>query len=207
MFAVGHLALGYLTGKATSKTFKTDANIPLLLVLSILPDIDLLIPGLRHRGPTHSIILLSLLFIPSFALYRKKTVPYFVALIQHSLLGDFIAGGGTQLLWPLTPNLYGIQIQMTSLTNIAMEWFSFLLFLTVMLETKEMKIFFHPHSSNLLLSIPISTALLPTFLKFPTYVPLALIAPHLAYITLFTIPILIDLKHGIRTKIVQSPKK
>jgi len=206
MFAVGHLALGYLTGKATSNMFKTNISIPLLLVLSILPDIDLLIPGLRHRGPTHSIILSSLLFIPFFTLCKKKATPYFIALIQHSILGDILVGGRTQLLWPLTPNFYGIQIEMTSLTSILIEWISFLLFLAVVLETRDIKIFFHPHSSNLLLSIPIFTALLPTFLSFPLYVPLELIAPHLAYITLFTVSILIDLKHGIRTRTVYSLK-
>jgi len=206
MFAVGHLSLGYLTGKATSKMLKTDVSIQLLLVLSVLPDIDLLIPGLRHRGPTHSIILFSLLFIPFFILYRKKATPYFIALIQHSLLGDFIAGGGTQILWPLTPSLYGTRIEITSLTNIIIEWVSFLLFLVVTLETKDLQIFLHPHSLNLLLSVPIATALLPTFLNFPLYVPLELIAPHLAYITLFTVSILIDLEHRRRTKTVQPSK-
>ena len=199
MFAVGHLSLGYLFGKATSKMLKTRVNIPLLFSLSVLPDIDLLIPGLKHRGPTHSIILFILLFIPFFTFYRKKATPYFVTLIQHSFLSDFITGEGAQLLWPFTPNFYsvqtilGIQIKMTSLTNIMMEWVSFLLFLAVMLGTKDVKTFFHPRLSNLLLSIPVFTTLLPTFLKIPTYVPLELMAPHLAYITLFTISILMTL--------------
>jgi len=81
MFAVGHSSLGYLTGKATSKILRTDANIPLLLMLSVLPDIDLLIPGLRHGGPIHSVMLSSLLFISFFILYRKKAIPYFIAVI------------------------------------------------------------------------------------------------------------------------------
>jgi len=195
MFAVGHLALGYLMGKTASKMLKIDVNIPLLLVLSVLPDIDLLVPGLRHRGPTHSIILLGLLFIPFFTLYRKKALLYFVALIQHFLLGDFVAGGGSQILWPFTPSFYGIQIEMTGLQNIVTEWISFLLFLTIMLKTNDIKTFFHHNWSNLLLSIPVFTALLPTFLNFPSYVPLELVAPHLVYIALFMIAILMDFKH------------
>jgi hypothetical protein len=198
MFAVGHLALGYLTGKATAKILKTNANIPLLLVLSILPDIDLLIPGLPHRGPLHSIILFSILFIPFFAAYRKKATPYFIALVQHSLLGDFVGGGGTQLLWPLTLSYYGIQVEIKSLTSIAVEWVCFLLFLIVMLKTNDMKTFFHVHRSNLLLSIPIFTVLLPTFLSFPIYVPMELVAPHLAYMMLFSASVLIDLRYEVK---------
>jgi hypothetical protein len=185
-------------GKATSKMLNTDANIPLLLMLSVLPDIDLLVPGLRHRGPLHSIIIFSLLSMPFFVVYRKKIVPYFVALVQHSLIGDFISGGGTQLLWPITPNYYGIQIAIASLTSMAIEWICFLLFLIVMLKTNDIKTFFSSHRSNLLLLIPIFTALLPTFLNFPIYVPQELVAPHIAYIVLFTASVLIDLKYEIK---------
>lgn len=200
MYAVGHIALGYLMGKIGSKALKVDVNIPLLLVLSVLSDIDLLIPGLKHRGPTHSIILASLLFIPFLALYRKMAILYFASLIQHSLLGDFITGGG-MLLWPFSSSFYGIQIEMMSLTNISIEWISFVLFLAAMLKTGDMKEFFHHHSSNLLLSIPIFTALLPTFLNFPAYVPLELVAPHLVYIMLFAISILVGFEYKARTTV------
>jgi len=94
MFAVGHLALGYILGKTTSKSLNVNLNIPLVLVASMVPDIDLLIPGLEHRGPTHSLILIFLLFLPAFMLYRERAAPYFVAVVQHSILGDSITGGG-----------------------------------------------------------------------------------------------------------------
>ena len=201
MFAVGHLALGYILGKATSKSLNINLNIPLVLVASIIPDTDLLIPWLEHRGPTHSLILILLFFLPALALYRKKAAPYFVAAIQHSILGDHFTGEGIQLLWPLTSNWYGIDIKMMSLTNIFIEWTLFLVFLAVMFKTKDVLILFQHHFSNMLLSIPIFTVLLPTLLSFPLPVPLELIIPHLIYLVLFTFSILIDLRHVLRKSV------
>ena len=67
MFAIGHFALGYLTGKATSKLAHVKINLPLLLAVSVIPDLDLLFSGfMAHRGLTHSIIVISVLMIPLF---------------------------------------------------------------------------------------------------------------------------------------------
>jgi len=195
MYAVGHLALGYLTGKATGKLLNVNVNIPLLFLASIIPDIDLLIPGLQHRGPTHSLIISILIFIPLVTYYGKKATPYFIALTQHSLIGDYLTGGGIQLLWPLnSTNYYGLTIEITSLTNITIEWIFFLTAFTILLKTRDARTLLQPHPSNLLLSIPTFTVLLPTLLSFPQYVPSALIIPHLTYLTIFTISIFIDFK-------------
>jgi len=193
MYAVGHLAIGYLSGKATSRLTEADVNVPLLFALSIISDIDLLIPGLKHRGPTHSIIILCLLFLPAFIFYRKKATPYFAALILHPLVGDILTGE-TQLLWPLTTNEYGMRISMTSSANILTEWIFFLVSLTILFKAKDLQTLFQPHPSNLFLLIPIFTVLLPTLFMFPLYVPLELIIPHLIYLTIFTTSILVDIK-------------
>ncbi len=192
MYAVGHLAIGYLSGKAMSKLAQVDVNVPLLFVLSIIPDIDLLIPGLEHRGPTHSIIILCLLFLPSFMFYRKKAAPYITALILHTLADGLT--GGAQLLWPLSTNDYGMRIGITSLANILTEWIFFLLSSVILFKTEDMQTLFKPHQSNLFLLIPIFTVLAPTFFMFPSYVPLELVIPHLIYLTIFTISILVDIK-------------
>lgn len=195
MYAVGHLALGYITGKATGKLLNVKVNLPLLFLASIIPDIDLLIPGLQHRGPTHSLIISILIFIPLAAYYGKKATPYFIALTQHSLIGDYLTSEGIQLLWPInSTNYYGLPIEITSLTNILLEWILFLTAFTILLKTRDAQTLLQPHPSNLLLSIPTFTVLLPTLLSFPEYVPPALIIPHLTYITIFTISILIDFK-------------
>jgi hypothetical protein len=71
--------LGYLSGKAAGKLLKVNPNISLLLLASVIPDIDILIPGVEHRGPTHSLIISVTLLIPTRLLHEKKPVPYWRA--------------------------------------------------------------------------------------------------------------------------------
>jgi len=91
--------LGYIFGKTSSKLAKVKVNLPLLLASSVLPDVDLLLRFLTHRGPTHSILTITVLMIPFFVVYRKKTIPYYAAILSHILIGDFFTGG-IQLFWP-----------------------------------------------------------------------------------------------------------
>jgi membrane-bound metal-dependent hydrolase YbcI (DUF457 family) len=197
LFAVGHFALGYTLSKTSSKVLKTNLNIPTILMLSVIPDIDLLIPVLEHRGLTHSIIIASIVFIPIFVIFHKKATPYFIALIQHSLIGDYLVGGKTQLLFPLTTQYYGTGLSIKSQTSIALEWAAFLTSMLLMLAVKDIKIFLQPHNSNLILTIPTLTVLLPTFLAFPLQVPPTLIPPHIVYSVLFVTSILIDIKRVV----------
>lgn len=169
-------------------------NIPLLFVASIISDIDILIPGLKHRGPTHSLIIFSLLFLPAFMAYGKRATSYFIAIIQHSIIGDYPTGRGIQLFWPVTLHWYGIGIKMTSLTNILVEWTFFLTSITLMLKAKDARTLFQHHPSNLLLSIPVFTVLLPILFSSHSSVSLELIIPHLTYLAIFILSILIDLK-------------
>jgi hypothetical protein len=194
MYAVGHFALGYLTGKLTSKSLDVNVNLPLLFLASVFPDIDILIPGLVHRGPLHSVILFCLVFIPIFAIYKKRAAPYFVAVIQHIIIGDYLIGGDLQLLWPLTTNTYGLPIGMGSLIHVALEWGLFIISMTFMIKTKDIFFLFKPHPSNIIVAIPVMTVLLPSVISFPLYVPLVLLIPHIIYLILFTIPLLVDLK-------------
>jgi len=201
-FAVGHMALAYLLGKASAKLLKVNLNIQLILVLSILPDIDILFEPLIaeiHRGPTHSIIVAILMFIPFFVLYRQKAMPYFAALASHSLIGDFLIGGQIQLLWPLSANEFGLHelgfpyINIYNPINIALELMLFAVALIVMLKTRDLFHFFRKNKLNLILVIPIFTVLLPTFVGYPLRVPILLVLPHLFYLVLFSVSVLIVL--------------
>src|SRR3989337_3493155 len=123
LFAVGHMALAYLLGKASAKPLKININIPLIMVLSIIPDIDIL-AGVDeiHRGPTHSVIAALLVFVPFFVVYRRKAVPYFLALVSHGLIGDLLIRRDVQLLWPITTQNISLSpvipyISIFSLTN------------------------------------------------------------------------------------------
>lgn len=197
MFAVGHLALGYMTGKVATKLSDVKVNVPLLFLASILPDVDLIL-GLEHRGPTHSLIVFALAFVPVFWLFGKHVVPFFVSLGSHSLLGDLFTGGGVQLLWPLFPERYGAQVQITSALNVSLEWTVFLLSMALLWKTQDVMSVLHHHPSNLLLTIPIVAIILPAFLSFPLIVPLMLVVPHLIFLAILGLSLMTDLKHVLK---------
>jgi len=213
MFAIGHLSLAYLLGKTLSKPLKVNPNIPALLLLSVLPDIDLAIGTLIgtsiHHGPTHSLIFALLAFTPFFIFYGKRVVPYFIAYVSHFLLGDFFIGGQLQLFWPLSNGNFGfhqsgfLYIGLSDPLNIAFELSLFALALVVMAKTREYKIFFKNDKTNLLLLIPLTTLLFSTFTNYPFTKPLFLVLPaiglpHLIFLVLFTIPILILLYTSLK---------
>ena len=100
MYPLGHVALGYFAAKATSKITNEDINIPIIWLVSILPDIDFFIPGLEHRGPTHSIVIAFLFFLPLLTLL-KRGYAYFAALASHSVIGDYFTAYGCKLFWPI----------------------------------------------------------------------------------------------------------
>jgi membrane-bound metal-dependent hydrolase YbcI (DUF457 family) len=205
-FAVGHFASGYIFCRLTAQATKTKLNIPLVIALSVIPDIDILIPFLEHRGPTHSIIVAIIVFIPILFIWRKNAFPYLIALIQHSLVGDFIAGGKTQLLWPLTSQLYGLEINIKDSVNISLEWVFFLASAIIMLKTKDVQTLLQPHNSNLILLLPTFTVLLPTFLAFPLDVPLTLILPHIIFLTIFSASLLTDFKQILSNTLKEKSK-
>lgn len=100
MYAVGHIALGYLMWRLVDREGRL--NLPAICFLSILPDVDLLIRGLRHRGPTHSLLVAFIVFVPLLIIKKREMLAYFVVLLSHSAIGDYFVGGGVQLLWPVS---------------------------------------------------------------------------------------------------------
>ncbi len=207
-FAVGHMALAYLLGKASGKLFKVNFNIPLVLVLSIIPDIDIIFQFLLksdiHRGPTHSIVVAALLFIPVFYFYRQKAVPYFAALASHSLIGDYLIGGQVLLLWPLSSHEFGAYelglpyINIFNPINVALEFTLFIIATVILFKTRDIFCFFRNNLLNLILVVPIFTVLLPTFASYPLTVPALLVLPHLFYLVLFSVSVLIVINHLLK---------
>ena len=198
------MAIAYLLGKGSSEALDVKFNIPAVLVLSILPDIDIVYDFLTgseiHRGPSHSIVVAVLCFIPLFIIFRKKAIPYFLALISHSLIGDFLIGGRLQLFWPLSTNEWGLHelggpfISIFSLVNIVTEITLFLVATLVLYKTGDWKVFFSSDKTNLLLIIPVATVLLPSTIGYPFNDSLLLTEPalalaHLFYLVLFSIAI------------------
>jgi membrane-bound metal-dependent hydrolase YbcI (DUF457 family) len=222
LFAVGHMAIAYLLGKGSSKQLRVKLNIPILLVLSILPDVDIiydLLTGAEiHRGPTHSIVTAALIFIPIFIIYRKKAVPYFLALISHPLIGDFFIGGKLQLFWPFSTNEFGLHdlgsyfIGIFSPVNIALELSIFIIATLVLYKTGDWRAFFTSNKTNLVLIIPIATVLLPSTIGYPFSNSLLLSEPilalaHLFYLILFSLAVIKTITFLCKKWFQQSTKK
>ena len=188
MFAIGHFAIGYLTGKASAKTLNVQLNMPLLLTASVIPDVDLFLRFIHHRGPTHSLITIIALTVPFLIYYRKTAVPYFIALASHSLIGDFLTDG-TQLFWPLSTEMIGVlNIDVYSLTNSLLELTLFIVSIALMFKTGDLrKIARDKYKIALLL--PFGAILGPMLAvgRGSEYaLPLLLVIPSLFYLALFT---------------------
>ena len=196
MFAIGHFSLGYLLGTATSKITKTRLNLALLFTVSVLPDADLLLPNiLAHRGPTHSLFFSLLIFLPVFALYRKKAIPYFIALLSHSLIGDIYSNmEGTQLFWPLSSDWFALaKISNTSLLSIGFELALFAVSTVIMVFNKEFKQSIFKKTSRIYWLIPFGFILAPLLLggiDSIYYLPFLLIFPSIFYLALFSLLII-----------------
>ncbi len=202
------MSIAYLLGKGSGKALHLKPNIPLLMVLSILPDIDIFYDFLTgaslHRGPTHSLIITLVAFIPVFVIYRKKAIPYFLALISHPLIGDFITGGKLQLFWPISTREFGLHelggpfIDIFSPINIALELSLFVVAMLVLYKSGDWKVFFSSSKVNLILIIPVATVLLPSTIGYPFSTSLIISAPllaaaHIVFLVLFSIAILTTL--------------
>jgi membrane-bound metal-dependent hydrolase YbcI (DUF457 family) len=202
MFAIGHFALGYLTGKGSSKLLKTKLNIPLLLAVSIIPDIDLILQMVNptlfmHRGPAHSIVTFTVLMIPLFIIYKKKAIPYYAVLLSHSLIGDFFTGG-IEMLWPLSQNWYGnLAIPIGSLADVAVEFGLFAVATAIMFKTKDLQSLLKPKPINLVLLIAFGAVLgplLPIGHSSESSLPALLAIPSVFWLVIFAYSILIELR-------------
>jgi len=180
---------------------KTKLNVPLVSVLSVLPDADIVlerigVPFFEHRHLTHSVIVSLVVFVPFFLVYRKAAVPYLLALLQHALIGDFLTGQ-VWLLWPFGQG-YSLKLGITSPLNIGLEWTVFVLSLVVMSRTGDLFDFFRQKKWNLALAIPTFTVLLPTFLSVPLDVPVWIVPPHAVLTMLFLASIIVQIWHVFR---------
>jgi membrane-bound metal-dependent hydrolase YbcI (DUF457 family) len=201
MFAIGHFALGYLFGKGSSKALKTKLNMPLLLVVSVIPDIDLILErfssDFMHRGPTHSIVTFTVIAIPFFIVYRKRAIPYYAALLSHSLIGDFFTGG-IELLWPVNLGWYGIEsISVQSLQNVTTEIMLFAVALVIMFRTQDLHALLKPNKYNLTLIVAFGAVLGPMISvgkSYESYLPWPLWIPSVFCLLLFGYSILVELR-------------
>ena len=204
MYAVGHLALGFIAGRTVSKATKTNINLPLIFAISILPDIDLVLFPRLHRGPTHSLVFLAAIAIPFLIVWRLKTVPYAMAYAQHLLVGDMIAGS-TQYFWPVSFEEFGLGPAMGSPIEVGLEWAFFLASLALMIALGDFKNILKPRLSNLLFIVPCIGAgslfvqmkliILPFLMRQISYYSYStqLVAPQVFYFVYFLLAVIITL--------------
>jgi membrane-bound metal-dependent hydrolase YbcI (DUF457 family) len=148
MQLLGHFALGYFSALTVKRFSNEKFNIFLVWFISILPDIDFLFAEyISHRGPTHSIIVQAIAFLPILLIFRRG-LPYFAALLSHSLIGDYL-NPSAQLLWPISRNLFGIDNSLklvgSRLQIVEIVLFALML-ITILLNRKKMslrKMFFN----------------------------------------------------------------
>ena len=191
MFAVGHIALGHITGKVLGKATGHNPSIPLLWTLSLLPDVDFLIPGIIHRGPTHSILLAILLCAP-FLIYKpRKAAPYFAALFMHSLVGDFLTNGGVMLLWPLSSDMmkHDFLFKMGGTTESYIELALFAILILMLVASGDLKKLSSMENSNILLFIPFFTIVIPALYKYPIRIPETLLIAHMILLGIMVLSI------------------
>lgn len=138
MYRFGHFGisllvfapLGFLlvTAGAVELAFVTGAT---MLWLSMLPDVDHRVPGISHRGPTHSLLFAALVggvfaavggflgqslgltaTIDGFGTVGLAAFGFFLGsltVVTH-LLGDVITPMGVNFLWPVSKKRYSLSL-------------------------------------------------------------------------------------------------
>ena len=157
-----------------------------------------------HRGPTHSIVVITVLMIPFFVIYRKKSIPYFAALLSHILIGDLFTWG-VELFWPLSQGWFGVyNFEPNSLPIALTELLLFLVTLPIMYKMGDLQTLLKPHNKNWMLIIPLGAVLGPLLWLVRGWqdspISIVLVAPSLFWLALFTCSIFVWLK-------ARQPKK
>jgi hypothetical protein len=175
MIIPSHMVWGYVLGRGAARAERTQPNIPLLILAGAIPDFDLFTGQsyatlFGHHGIFHSWLAIILCSIPFFFAYGAGTIPYFVAVVQHPLFGDFVTNE-IPLIFPLTLSETGIDLSQTNpAAATALEIFGFLLFLVIFVTSGDWKRPFSWTRRNLLFLFLWIPVLLATIVQSIVYV-------------------------------------
>ena len=192
MYALGHIALGYIVSKGICKVIGRPVNIFLVIALSVLPDIDFFLPGVYHRGITHSIVLSALIFLPFLIRDFNGSIPYLGALISHSFIGDFFTGD-VLLFWPLSSRFFKYSgfVPLKSSEEAYLEIILFSVFVIIFTWVKEYNYLEYGLGTLLLLFIPFGAVLASILLiRFSYQAQKVLLLPHIVILVIIGIPYL-----------------
>jgi len=140
--------------------------VPLILLLGILPDADLLLGsiGIMHRTFTHSFFFWFIIFVPLFIIFRLKSIPYFVAVVQHFAFGDLVMGK-VMIFWPFNSSLVGFGFGMPSLVDVTLETAGLVLAAAIIVYSGDLRRLLSVDKRNLLMLLPL-LALITSALYF-----------------------------------------
>jgi membrane-bound metal-dependent hydrolase YbcI (DUF457 family) len=198
MLAAGHLALGYLMGSGSAKLLNRSVHLPLLFLIAVLPDLDFLLPGIPHRGATHSLILQGIVAIPFLWVYRRRALPYLGALWVHSI-SDLFDVAGVQLFWPLStynhPILPYAIVTQTDPFLVPVEALLAGVAFLLIIRTRAYRRLMTYDRSTLGLLVPLgalggSLGVLWYLARYARISAMVLLLPQLAFLVLFTLPLL-----------------
>lgn len=172
----------------------TSLNLALLFSISVLPDFDfLLFTFVKHREPSHYLLVFLLVCLPFFVVYKKKAFPYFVALLSHSLLGDMFSGG-FQLFWPFsTDRIFISNLYDRGIFSVGLELVLFVVSTVVMVVNRDFQrlLFIKTNRGYSLFSFGIVLGPLLIGTINPYYnLPLLLVVPSLFYLAIFSYSII-----------------
>lgn len=156
--------------------------------MSVIPDVDVFFTFLGHRGPTHSLFFSFIVFLPFFVMYRKKTIPYYIAFLSHFLLGD-IYFQGIQLFWPFsTDGVYVSNLSNRGGFSVVLELALFVITIVVMLFNNDFQKLLFDTKNRIYWLVPFVAVLGPLAIGTfnPEYtLPHLLVIPSLFYIVIF----------------------
>ena len=140
--------------------------VPLILLVGILPDADLLLGsiGVMHRTFTHSFFFWFIIFVPLFIIFRLKSVPYFVAVVQHFAFGDLLMGK-VMILWPFSLSLVGFGFGMPSVVDVILETAGLVLAAGIVVYSGDLRRLLSVDKRNILMLLPL-LALITSALYF-----------------------------------------
>jgi hypothetical protein len=129
---------------------------PAILMLGVLPDVDLFLYryGIEHQTIFHSIFFWLALFLPALLIFRLNAVPYFVAVLQHFVFGDFLVGN-VWLFWPFDSSAYGLKNGLLSGFDVTLEIVGLVLAFLVLYYSGDLKRLVSVRFENIFMGIPL----------------------------------------------------
>jgi hypothetical protein len=186
---------GYVLGRFAGGV-RSRPNLPLLILAGALLDFDLFTGQpyatvLGHHGIAHSPLVILVCAIPFFVAYGTRPIPYFIAVIQHTIFGDFITNQ-IPLLFPLTFSEVGINLSETfPLAAVGLELSGFVLFIVVFLMSGDWKRSFEWSKRNLLaLALWMPPLLLTIYQSFIYFEPEPVTELYVGYALICSVTLL-----------------